>query len=68
MNRAVNPASASVSRASVLEAAALCSTIAAFCCVIWSNWFTAVFTSDSPVACSPAEAAISLTIAATSPT
>src|ERR1700728_3861982 len=42
-------------------AAVASSTIAAFCCVTWSIWFTAVFTSPSPVACSLAEAASSTT-------
>ena len=39
-------------------AAVDCSTIAAFCCVTWSIWFTAVLTSARPMACSWAEAAI----------
>ena len=38
------------------------STMAAFCCVTWSIWLTAVFTSPSAVACSCAEAAMSATI------
>ncbi|MNC74122.1 hypothetical protein D3C75_1254190 [compost metagenome] len=43
--------------------------MAAFCCVIWSIWFTAVLISARPVACSREEAAISdtrLLISATS--
>ncbi len=44
------------------------STMAAFCCVTWSIWLTAVLTWPSAVACSRAEAAISPTIVSISAT
>src|SRR4051812_36844923 len=52
----------SASCASEWLAAVDSSTMAAFCWVIWSIWLTAVLTWWSPVACSWADAAISVTI------
>ncbi len=53
----------SASPASEWLAAVVSSTMAAFCWVTWSIWFTAELTSFSAVACSLAEAAISPTTA-----
>ncbi len=48
------PRSFVASLASVSAAALLSSTIAAFCCVVWSMPFTAPFTYERPVDCSRA--------------
>ena len=46
-------------------AAAICSTSAAFCCVTWSIWLTAVPTCATPVACSELAELISPTMSVT---
>jgi hypothetical protein len=59
--RRTSPARTSESWDRLWLAAVDCWTMAAFCWVTWSIWFTAVLTCCRPVACSRAEAAMEVT-------